>query len=236
MNIQFVDFTKTFLFHSLHEVQHSPDPYPATKFVPEWYKDLQKVDTESGLPTVKRCLPFLDAMISGYIIPLPGEITIKIEDSENLTINGEGKQLLGIHSFKQVAGSNWEKDITVIFRNVWNIITEPGWSCLFVSPLNREQKYPIEIISGIVDTDNFQQIVNFPAVIKTSSTAPGTEFTLPKEYPLVQVIPFKRENFTMDIRKDLTQNDVVKFNKFSNQKEAEPEQYRMFHHEKKNFT
>ena len=44
-----------------------PKPYPARKLMPNWYKDLvPKLDSRADSSTIKRCAPFLDAMIVGF--------------------------------------------------------------------------------------------------------------------------------------------------------------------------
>ena len=47
-----------------------PHPKPASRFIPEEYKKLQRFDQGNyHLPTVKTCMPFLDSLQMGYIIP-----------------------------------------------------------------------------------------------------------------------------------------------------------------------
>ena len=56
-----------------------PEPYPARKYLPQWFKDLPpKVDKKDKLEnsTIKRCAPFLDAMVVGWIIPLAADVEI----------------------------------------------------------------------------------------------------------------------------------------------------------------
>ncbi len=47
-----------------------PHPRPASRFIPEEYKKLERF-TEGNIhePTVKVCIPFLDSLTAGYIIP-----------------------------------------------------------------------------------------------------------------------------------------------------------------------
>ena len=58
-------------------------PQPATKFIPEEYKNLPSYEGDDlRKPTVKKCIPFLDAMTNGYIIPFFQEYLITV-DYEN---------------------------------------------------------------------------------------------------------------------------------------------------------
>ena len=83
--------------------------------------------------------------------------------------------------------------------NPWHIQTPPGYSCLFLPPLNRENKY-FSIIPGIVDTDEYQSIINFPIILKQVNDEP-IDVTIWKGTPYVQVIPFKREKWKAEIKK-----------------------------------
>ena len=44
------------------------------------------------------------------------------------------------HSPFQVAGNPHEPRPPMKFHNYWTIRTPPGWSCLFLPPLNRPQR------------------------------------------------------------------------------------------------
>ena len=83
------------------------------------------------------------------------------------------------------------------FSNVWKIKTPPGYSCIFTQPFNRVSSF--KIIDGIVDTDTFDTQINFPfywtgAIDKPTVLKEGT--------PMVQVIPFKREKWKMNIERE----------------------------------
>lgn len=74
------------------------------------------------------------------------------------------------------------------FHNYWTLRTPPGWSCLFLPPLNRH--HPVfEILAGVVDTDLYCGRIHFPFV----ATAPDGFHVVEKGTPMVQVIPFRRE-------------------------------------------
>jgi len=58
-----------------------PHPVPAAKAMPEWFKaisrDIPNQDlTKSG--TIKRCIPVLDAVSQGYIIPLWSDLHVSV--------------------------------------------------------------------------------------------------------------------------------------------------------------
>jgi len=77
--------------------------------------------------------------------------------------------------------------------NPWSIETPRGYSCLFVPPLNNE-RLPFIPFSGIVDTDTYIPVVNFPFLLAD----PNFDGTVPAGTPIVQVIPFRRESWEME--------------------------------------
>ncbi|TIL70229.1 MAG: hypothetical protein E5Y81_17365, partial [Mesorhizobium sp.] len=60
-------------------------PVAAKTVLPDWFRKLPPVDaqqasaTNNGL-TVKRCMPFLDAMTTGWILPLAATVRLEIKD------------------------------------------------------------------------------------------------------------------------------------------------------------
>jgi Family of unknown function (DUF6065) len=171
------------------------EPVPARSVQPAWFKKLPGLDrdeataTNNGL-TVKRCVPFLDAMGLGWIVPLAATVRLEIAD-EGKTVSAGwefDREMVSHHSAAQTAGGPWEPRPTMKFHNPWTIRTAPGWSCLFVPPLNRPNGV-FEVLSGYVDTDTYVAPVNFPFV----ATASDGLHTLQKGTPLIQVIPFPRD-------------------------------------------
>lgn len=163
--------------------------------MPGWFKRLPGLDygalsVENDGLTVKRCVPFLDAMTTGWIIPLAA--TVRLE------ISGEGtsvragweydREMVSTHNAHQAAGNPWEPRPLMKFHNPWTIRTPPGWSCLFLPPVNRPSPV-FEILSGIVDTDTYVSTVNLPFV----ATGADGLHTLQQGAPLAQVIPFERD-------------------------------------------
>lgn len=171
------------------------EPVPAKSVMPEWFKRLPAVDkshvhaNNNGL-TVKRCMPFLDALTTGWIIPVAATVRLEIKDGGRTVDAGWeiDKVMVSNHGMHQVAGNPLEPRPPCKLHNYWTIKTPPGWSCLFVPPLNRPDSV-IEVVSGIVDTDTYHSLVNFPFF----AIAPDGVYTLERGTPLVQIIPFKRE-------------------------------------------
>lgn len=195
-------------------------PKPIKLNIPEWFKNLKH---DSINPTIKGCMPFLETITTGYVFELPIDITIKqnlmnqenIRDNvwfqrltdfdyiPNLNINRDGSP----HITGQLEGSPLvKKNLNFnVFKilNPWKITTPPGYSCLFVPPLNNVDDR-FSIIPGIVQTDRHPLEVNFPFVIN-GDKYPILDTILKKGTPYVQVIPFKRESWKMKIEKQKNQ-------------------------------
>ena len=153
-------------------------PMPAKEAMPEWFKRLPAVDrnhltpTNTGL-TVKRCMPFVDALSAGWIIPLAATVRLEILDGGSTVKSGWqfDREMVSNHGAHQVAGNPREPRPPCKFHNYWTIRTPPGWSCLFVPPLNRPNGV-VEIVSGVVDTDTYASLIHFPFLRHRSGRPP----------------------------------------------------------------
>jgi len=177
-------------------------PVPAKTALPDWFRKLAPVDKEKLSTgdtgqTVKRCMPFLDAMTAGFVLPLAATVRLEIRD-EGRTVEAGwdfDKPMVSNHGVHQVEGHPALPRPPCKFHNYWTIRTPPGWSCLFVPPLNRENPV-FEPVAGIVDTDRYVAPIHFPFFARG---ADGLH-VLEKGTPLVQVIPFRREPLAVEIR------------------------------------
>lgn len=218
-------------FHTL-EKDFLPPPVPATHSIPDWMKGMpNSAATGDGPPlgTIKQCPPFLDAMSSGYLIPTIGDVEFVMDEAGQLTCHTPDHQAgIDKHPPVQLMGSPWEKMPVVKFLNPWLIVTPPGYSTLFVQPLNR-LPIPFILFSGVVETDSFYREVNFPAACLMQ---PRTRFTLARGTPLVQAIPFKRDRWESEIRP----TDAERRNEMYRQISMNKDIYRDWFHEKKVYT
>ncbi len=181
-------------------------PIPAKQVMPDWFKRLPPVAREAmsasnNAITVKRCMPFLDAMTFGWIIPLAATVRLEIKDGGTVIECGWDfdKEMVSPHSVAQVEGHPRLPAPPMKFHNYWTIATPPGWSCLFVPPLNRPNPM-FEAAAGVVDTDTYRALIHFPFF----ATAPDGVYVVDKGTPIVQVIPFRRDatalGMTADVR------------------------------------
>lgn len=185
-------------------------PKPASNFIPKWYEESKSYINDEKIPpmnggtnaTIKRCMPIFDSMVSGYIIPTIVDIWVKQVIVEE---NSEKKQphyewpsfdAIEFHPIQQVPNYPNNTGHTVAYPkwiNPWSIKTPPGYSTFFVQPLHRKSNFTI--IPGVVDTDKYNPPVNFPFILNDINF----EGLIPAGTPMVQVIPFKRDSWKMEI-------------------------------------
>lgn len=199
-----------------HQVRELPEPiekpYPGSRNLPDWFKNLSN-KTTGDFKTVKKCPPFLDAMSTGYIIPVPMDLIIAIDEKgEDWVLfpkKGDKEKygkytIVESHDASQYPGTPFANMPVRKLYTPWIIETEPGYSLLFLPPINRFD-LPCVPISGLVECDNYFNTVNFPCVFPT--LRPGYEVRLNKGDPLVQVVPIKRD--TWDAKHTFLDDDIL---------------------------
>jgi hypothetical protein len=174
--------------------------------LPKWYKDMPvtaKLFEAQEIPdlTIKRCIPVLDALTTGYHLVTTVDYRFgKNEETGEYTFEGPENFLqqksISMHPTTQISTMNLSSEyINYAFKwsNSWLIKTPPGYSCLFTHPLN-DVESPFKSLDAIVDTDNFFMPVLFPFLMKENF-----EGIIPAGTPVIQIIPFKRDDWEMKI-------------------------------------
>lgn len=179
-----------------------PEPIPANSALPDWYEDMERSfehETEDGtraVKTVTQCIPFLDAMTMGWILPLADDLHVTTtEDGETKFYWSFHKQLVHRQPARQLGPGMSEipEDTIVQFRGFWYAVAPEGYSILITSPLNRfEPRF--RPTSGVVDVDSFLTGLNSVVLWEDGSY----EGVIEKGTPVVQVIPFKRDAIPSD--------------------------------------
>lgn len=202
-----------------HLVGVIPNPILASKALPEWFKNLSR-DIEgihkSEAGTIKRCVPVLDAMCQGFVIPLWADLYVKIEVNRDPSLNQKyiqhfrfkdafevgafGERPLDIHTWDQVGDDCDLKKYPcgkglAKFNSPWVIETPPDWSVQIKNPANNF-KWDIRLMEGVVDSDTFHSPINLPFVWTGDRAG---EWVIPKGTPLAQVIPFKRDDLSLEV-------------------------------------
>lgn len=178
-----------------------PVPIPAALGLPDWLKAMPQqafsAIVSGADDTVKRCPPFVDAMTSGFLIPLicdvnveNGEFTWDNDLPSGSTINFE-RAPIGFHDPSQVTGTPlFNPDHFLIkFHNLWTIEAPAGYALLFMHPVNRFD-LPFTTLTGMVDSDRYHDAwIHFPARWHDVNF----RGVLPKGTPVAQCFPIKRE-------------------------------------------
>lgn len=202
-------------------------PEPASKNIPQWYKDTDSYLNNEKKPsgdgqttaTIKRCMPVFDSMSAGYIIKSQVDVFISQREVKNLADESNSEKItqpwyewptfeaLGFHPIEQA--SMYPNNTGHLFtypkwNNPWSIKTPPGYSCFFTQPLHRSSIFTI--LPGIVDTDQYYSPVNFPFVLND----PKWEGLIPAGTPIAQIIPFKRDSWNMKLGNQQDFNNQIK--------------------------
>lgn len=224
MKIKFISKHAEYLVH----------PVPMKKVVPRWYKDMEKyINKDLNLGTVKNCVPVLDSVTMGYALLSSIDImfTKTINDNQTVDVKVQSGRLnefehldmlknipqeinyhVSAHSSYEFAKKMvYKNEIPIAFKfgNPWIIKTPPGYSCLFTSPFNTEER-DIRIVTGVVDTDRYETYVNFPFFLKDWDEKLSPQKIIPKGYPIALVFPFARNDWHMKVSNDTDKNHKMR--------------------------
>lgn len=190
---------KIIRFFSKKEYENLGQPTLIKKFLPKWYKDSETTfigsegEEHSGL---KRCIPFLDAMLSGYALVTPFDIFVSKNEDGTLNITWNSAEILKDFISERTAelGSKMPRPAGhypnhLAFRGIWGFKTPRGWSVLVVHPLNRHD-LPFTITAGIMDADKYSTSGNIPFFIREDFVG-----MIPAGTPFAQLIPIKRASW-----------------------------------------
>lgn len=203
-----------------------PKPYPAFKNMPDWFRkiptEIDKLRDPFGAKafTAKKCMPLVDAMSTGYIIPLFGDVNIRTNKDVSIieASSGPYANVVEFHDKEQLGGktSPTYPGQAIKFINRWWIKTAPGYSTLFMPPLNHiEPRFTC--LSGLVDTDKYPRPINFPAIWHSSNydeiVTAGT--------PLVTCIPIRRSDISREINiRKITKKEKNESEKVTRQQDS----------------
>ena len=178
-----------------------PAPTPAVQGLPTWLRAMPSQAFSAAVAheddTVKRCPPFVDAMTSGFLIPLLCDV--RVRDGEfswdNELPTGSSlpfpRSPISFHDPSQAADTPlFDADRFLIkFNNVWTIEAPEGYALLFTHPVNRFD-LPFTTLTGLVDCDRYRDAwIHFPAQWRDENF----NGVLPKGTPVAQCFPVKRE-------------------------------------------
>lgn len=194
---------------------------PASKCVPDWYRDLSlytegiskcpvmrhlEGEYGSGLSekpvyTIKGCMPVFDYMNTGYIIPWTNEVLFKKTHSDIDPTKSSFRFHCNDRSYIEEHIPSRMPLLNTHFFTVntgWTIKTPKGYSCLFFQPFYHfENRYAM--LPAVLDTDNYHS-PNFVGYMLAD------EFKVNPKDPLICAMPFKREEYKSVIKKEDSDN------------------------------
>ena len=236
-NINFKARSKT-------EFEVQPKPYPAVKQLPEWFTKSsphfgsEKFPNDGKLHfrnreannTYKKCVPLLDGMSAGYIIPLWSDVMVEQKNGLPEVYWKTQADVFSLHGepSREIPAPTGYDQVVYKYHNTWIPQTPKGYSCLITSPLGYND-LPFKAVPAIVDTDRSTLELVFPMWVKT-----GFEGIVEKGTPLVQVIPFKSDDWesTFDYYEDGEYVNVIEEKNFNSTMVGH---YLKNHHSKKKF-
>ena len=184
-------------------------PEPAKKHVPEWYRALSKfnksnkditLDPQNNLGTdgaqvsTKMCMPFFDATTAGYMYVLEDDLYVDLDEQGKPSLSWKGEVMLADkRPIVDIVVPDNCHPIHYGWRMNWYYETPPGYSVLITHPMNRYD-LPFYVQSGIVESDIWGLPVFIAFFLKRNFRG-----VIPKGTPIMQIIPFKRDDWEMEV-------------------------------------
>lgn len=186
-------------------IEFSDIPFPAKKYVPDWYRETPLLNPSSmdepGRRNFKHCMPFGDSFLTGYMLTTICDILVEdVPGGRPKMSFPNGMKPLGSRD-KQPSGlmpvPEGFHDIHFVWYHPMHIQTPEGYSILTTHPLNRHD-LPFYSLSGVVDTDiDPMHPGQYPFFLRKNFSG-----LIPKGTPIIQIIPIKRESWESE--KDMT--------------------------------
>lgn len=191
-------------------------PMPAKKSMPAWLKNLS-AETVQGIPTAKKCPPFVDTFSLGYIIPAWQEFSLVPSGGvynfragvTHIHSPYENPRPVCSYQFpEQYAKTPLEGFQVIKIQTPWIVKTPKNISLLVLPPFGSEN-LDIEAIPAVIDADNYHVNFGFTCKVKYD---PTKEITVMPGTPLAQIIPFERKSWNMI----MTETSMLDHSKFTN--------------------
>lgn len=197
-----------------------PDLKTIKSKIPQWYKDQDMWNNQEPLEkpyytskSFKTCIPFLDAMTSGYTIELWTDVRVRQQNNFPVVTWASGPDPV----LARERNTNKNLPIPIgcnptqfAWRFPYTIKVPNGYSCLITHPLNRND-LPFVGLSATVDNEVATLGPgNYPFFIKE-----GFEGIIPAGTPIMQILPFKRENWKSKENKNIVNESIILQKKIS---------------------
>ena len=181
------------------------DRFAKHPFTGEYYSAPQTVcpvpkegtkDDFGKIPTWKACPAILDAFSTGYVFKTPSALTFFKNDKGVIDVKVHNEkhkdfctQRPPMDQFQHPIG--YYRDHFAWYPD-WGLELPEGYSALYMTPMNRFD-LPFLNTTGVVDNDKVFLSGTFPFFI-----AEGWEGTISEGTPYMQILPFKREDWSSE--------------------------------------
>lgn len=182
--------------------------------IPDWYKDATpNFNNDFAIEhSLKRCMPFIDSLTTGYMVTLPFDLYVKYNSGMPMVRAKEEKYSPKIRP--NVGNPSLVPTGFAPYEFIWNMHVSfevpKGYSMLLTHPLNRND-LPFLTVSGIIDGGfTVYHDGNFPFYVKQ-----GFEGLIPQGTPIAQIIPFRQESWISKKIKGMHQKGTIEGKKSS---------------------
>lgn len=173
-----------------------PEPVPAEAFIQSWHEQFEDAFpqlTDRGYPVGDA---IREAMRLGTIVRQPATVTYQYQPDGGVEMVAGGKQVARFPPNEAIGDSHPDHPFQlVVVDSLWNDRTAQGVSTLNVPPLNHFQT-EYRSFSGLVETDRYTNWANAPGRL----TPDGGTATFQRGMPVIQKIPFKREEALVEAK------------------------------------
>jgi hypothetical protein len=182
-------------------------PVPAIQNLPKWWKDRPlyqvsddfrrlQITNNNGADTasisVKHCMPFFDAITSGYHYLLPVDVTVKKtsdSDKPEITWDDDAPRPIEMRGHIELPIPANCYPIHFLWDMRWGTQLPDGWSLMITHPVNRYD-LPFFTMTAIQDSDRW-----FSGNVVTFFLRKDFEGVIPAGTPIFSMIPIKRANW-----------------------------------------
>ena len=198
------------IFHSnrlYNQLSDKYNPLSSKNLVPKWYVSADKYEKNphgehylnhlgGKVLSFKNCPALLDMFTAGYLYVTPCDLEFftdeygipRVKTEKGFEDFCDSRQKM--NDFEVPSG--YYKNHFHWYPN-WAPRLPEGYSALYTNPLNRFD-LPFITTAGIIDNDKMDTPGLFPFFLRE-----GFKGIIPKGTPYIQVIPFKREDWEMEI-------------------------------------
>lgn len=169
---------------------------PIKTGLPEWWKNGETTWGEDNTPGLKTCVPFMEIMMTGYLLRVPFDIYVTKNEEGNTKITWNSPDswymFVGQRDHRQgatIPRPAGHEPMGFTWASQWSWKTPRGYSTFVTHPFNRHD-LPFTTLNAIVDSDKFHAPGNIPFFIKKDFQGiihAGT--------PYAQIYPFKRDKW-----------------------------------------